>query len=115
MYCIQSLVDVSIVRRWVTFTVFDTQDQIPKPASTAFYVIRVCSFIKPNFHHDSFLAHLQDHIKRIFFWVIKHLDQLNKVRMIELFHDRYFLLYQIQGIAILLVIVDIRGRVSVQG
>jgi hypothetical protein len=76
------------------------------------FAIRVGALLEAYLHDDALLAHLHDHVERVFFWVVEHFDQCDEVGVVQLLHDGNLFLDQLKGIVFLCRRVSMERRVE---
>jgi hypothetical protein len=78
-------------------TVFEPQNHVAQPAAALLLAVGVSALIKANLHDDALLAHLHDHVERVFFGVVEDLNEGDEVGVVQLLHNGNLLLDELEG------------------
>lgn len=91
-------------------TVLEAENHVSQPTPTLLLAVGICALFQADLHNDAFLAHLHDHVQRVFLGVVEDFDQRHQVGVVELLHDGNLLLDQFESI----VLGAVGGGMSVQ-
>jgi hypothetical protein len=92
-------------------TILEPQNHVAQPAAALLLAVGVSALVEANLHNDALLAHLHDHVERVFLGVVEDFNEGDEVGVVQLLHNGNLLLDELKGSHLL----DRRLGMAMQG